>query len=291
MGAMRLQLGDCRARRGSGHWSRKFLWKKTDNLIVMRQLLLNLLIFAVIGAGAYVGLAWSRQQAFLFYSQQFIQEVDETVQIWNRQVGYPLSRQWLNNLIYQRRWEILNEWGKQLIDYDQKLNLHTEFIQAIEKFLQAPTDFRDFEKVKFYALELKQRSKRLPKSQIARQKRLMAAVAGDLEAFKGLLQEHKLLINKKVTPQLASLEMALRGQQGQQQADVTSYCQIHKSVGARQSILEQMKAKCGEPANAKLPLCEPGAQSKFEELQKLEQASLDRVKQQLPQGREPACVP
>jgi hypothetical protein len=177
----------------------------------MRDLLLLLLISGVVYAGLSVGTDWGRQQAFLHFSQQYIEEVDDFAKAWNRQAPYPFARQWLVEFYYSRRWEVINSWAKELIEYNRKMALKSELVGTIEKFVKTKGDFRDAEKVKFYVLELKQLAKRLPKPELGRNSPLFSVVAGKFIVLRSQLAEHKKLV-QNITPRLQQLDMIFRSQ-------------------------------------------------------------------------------
>lgn len=255
----------------------------------MRQILLNLLMFGVLGGALFVGHGYSQQQAFIVFSQSYAQEVNDTYQLWANQSAYPKTRQWLNETVYQRRWEVLNIWAKQLMVYEQKLGQRTEFVRAIEKYMKAPTDFRDPEKIKFYSLELTQLMKRLPKSDFSSHKRILNFVASDLDASKRQAQEHKK-ISQKIHAKISQMEVAFAGHSAPETAN---FCSAKKSFQERQKFYADLKAQCNEASNRDASICKSLAdqlQLQLNELEKEQQANAEKIRQRWPQWREPACA-
>ncbi len=255
----------------------------------MRQLFLVLLFFAVLGGASYTGWEWIQKEAYVVFSRQYVQEVSELSQLWNSQAGYPQGRNWLNDFYYQRRWELLRKWAKILVEYNRKLHLQGEFVQSIESFIKNNGDFRDSEKMKFYVLELKDRMSRLPKSVIRKSSSLLNLIASRLAVLKVLVEENQRLV-RRVVPRLPQLEVIFQAQFDQ---DSSTYCSTHKAMNDRLTILAQMKQRCLDPENAPLPMCQQGAtyfQAELDQLQKLDQWNIDKLRQRWPQWREPACT-
>lgn len=255
----------------------------------MRQLLLLLLFFAVTGGATFTGWEWVQKQSYIVFSRQYVQEVSDLNQLWNSQAGYPHGRNWLSESYYQRRWELLNQWAKILLEYNRKLHLQGEFIQTVEAFSKNQFDFKNTEKMKFYVLELKDRLSRLPKSEIAKSNPILNYVVTRLVVIKALVEENQRLV-RRVIPRLSQLELIY---QAQYDEDATTYCSTHKTMGDRQTIIEQMKQRCLAPGNAALPMCQQSAayfQAELDQLQKLDQWNIDKLKQRWPQWREPACA-
>lgn len=255
----------------------------------MRQFLLILLFIAVFSGGTYVARDWVQKQAYVIFSRQYVQEVADLAQTWNSQSAYPQGRQWLSDFYYQRRWELLVNWGKALMDFNRNLHLQGEFIQTIEKFAEGKADFREADKMKFYVLELKDRANRLPKTELRRTNSIFNLVVPQLVVLRALVWENKQMVRRVASrlPQLNSMFQA------QQEPDTNSYCLLTKAMHDRQTIVMQMKEKCADTSNAPLPMCQQGAvyfQSEIERLQKLDQLNIDNFKQRWPQWREPACA-
>lgn len=251
---------------------------------------LNLLFFLVFGAATYVGYSYSQQQAFLVFSQSYAQEVNECYQIWMGQASYPKTRQWLSETIYQRRWEVLTNWGKQIVQFEKKLGQRTEFGQAIEKFMKSPADFRNPDKIKFYSLELAQAVKRLPGSEFSGHKRLLNFVASDLDNSRKFALEHKK-ISQKIQARIHQMETALGANAS---AESSNYCSNRKSFEDRKKFLSDLKEQCGEPSGQKFSFCKNQASlidSQLGELVKEQQAKVAEIQQRWPQWREPACTP
>lgn len=255
----------------------------------MGKFVVLLLLITVVGGGGYVGRDWARQQAFLIYSQKYARGVNEFYQTLESKSKFPHTRTWFNEIYYQRRWDVLSGWGKKLIEIDRKLRLQTEFAATVEKFWAAKSDFREQEKLKFFGLELKQLVGRLPPSKLPNSHWVFPLVALDLVSFNLQIEEHKK-IDKRMDARLSQLEVIF---QGQQEQDNSTFCTTHKTMTDRQNILNQMKQRCLDPANAQLPMClQSGSyfQTELDQLQKLDQWNIDKLKQRWPQWREPACT-
>jgi hypothetical protein len=257
--------------------------------IAMRQLLLLLLYFSVLGGSTYIGWEWVQKQAYVVFSRQYTQEVAELDQLWNSQVAYPQGRNWLNDLYLQRRWSLLNDWSKLLINFNRKLNLHGDFVETLEKYSKSAIDYRDTERLKFYILELKDRLTRLPKSGLGKNNPLFMTVVSKLVLAKALVEENQKLVRSSL-PRVPQLELIF---QAQLDHDTTTYCSTHKTMRDRESIIAQMRERCLETGNARLPMCQQGAsyfQSELAQLQKLDQWNIAKLKQRWPGWREPACA-
>lgn len=255
----------------------------------MKQILLILLLFSVMGGTAYTGWQWTQKQAYVVYSRQYIEEVNELVQLWTAQTSFPQSRNWLHDFYYQRRWELLSQWAQGLVNYNKELHLQGDFIQTVDTFIKNRIDFRDSEKMKFYILELKDRANRLPKSELSKNNILFRFAVEKLYVTQLLIDENQRLL-RRVSAKLPDLETIFQAQFDQ---DSKIYCSTHQTMNDRHAILVQMKERCLEAANANLPMCQQGAsyfQGELDQLQKLDQWNIDKLKQRWPQWREPACT-
>ncbi len=132
-------------------------------------------------------------------------------------------------------------------------------------------------------------SRRFPKSELKKSNRLINIVAEPLRLLKVLAEENQRMV-RLVIQRLPQLEIIF---QAQMEQDSNTFCLTHKTMQDRQSILEQMKERCMDPVNSKLPMCQQGAtyfQAELVQLQKLDQWNIDKLKQRWPQWREPACA-
>lgn len=254
----------------------------------MKQLLMFSLFLLVLFGSAYIGWEWVQKQAYVVYSRQYVQEVIELQQTWNSQLSYPQSRELLNDYYYQRRWTLLSQWAKLLVDYNLKLHLSGEFNQTLTKFLQKPFDFKDNEKIKFYALELKDRLSRMQGSQLNKNSKLFNTVVTNLVLFKSLVDENKIL-SKHVFQKLPQLEAEL---QFDINIDAKAICTIQTQLNDRYKALNELKQFCLNTKNAKQIMCLNSAayfQADISNLEKFDNYTLYKIKSHKTNGRSPAC--
>ena len=254
----------------------------------MKQFLMIILFFLVLSGSTYVAWEWVQKQAYVVFSRQYVQEVIELQQTWNSQLSYPRGRDLLSDFYYQRRWALLNNWAHLLVDYNIKLHLGGEFNQTVDNFLHQPIDFRDNEKIKFYALELKDRLSRMQSSQLKKNSKLFNTVVANLVLLRSLVDENKNL-SRQVFQKLPQLEVEL---QFQLDIDTKSICTIQSQLNAREKVINELKQFCLNSINAKQILCQISKgylQSDISNLKKVDQLTLNKIKSHWTNGRNPAC--
>jgi hypothetical protein len=243
------------------------------------------LIIIMIFAFVYVGNLAVQKQAYVVYGPLFVDSFARAQKSAKDLQAYPAVKSLHDEIFMKQQREFSLKIVNGLIELNRSLNLGGDFKKALDKYKSSSNPDQDY----LLLREFQESVKLLPPPKWIIPKRFYYFAAtsicvsyDELKSLDGL----KWGFIQKAVP----LEPIL---QSQREQDASNYCIQKNAVLAQKKIFDDWQQHCSVLVNRNSPACMEGLnnlKSQWDQLQKVNAASEDKLKTRWQDWRLPACA-